>query len=169
MIQVSIIAARSINGVIGLNGSIPWSIPRDIARFKTLTTGKPVIMGRKTWDSLPLKPLPDRSNIVMTRNYFSRIKGADISHDLDSIIKNTHADEIFIMGGAEIYAQAIPYANKMYLTEVLIFSDGDTYFPTFDHNEWVEVSRQEITGSPCFIFRELHRNNDKPALAVSVR
>jgi len=169
MVQVSIIASRSINGVIGSNGAIPWSIPRDIARAKALTAGKTVIMGRKTWDSLPLKPLTDRLNIVLTKNYFSKIKDAEISHDLDRIIKNVHADEIFIIGGAEIYAQAMPYANKMYITEVLTFSDGDTYFPSFDHNEWVEVSRQEITGTPCFIFRELHRNNDKPALAVSVR
>lgn len=169
MVQVSIIASRSINWVIGLNGSIPWSIPRDIARAKALTAGKTVIMGRKTWDSLPLKPLPDRSNIVLTRNYFSKIKDADISHDFDDLIKNVHNDEVFVIGGANIYAQAMSYASKMYITEVLTFSEGDTYFPSFDHNEWVEVSRQEITGNPCFIFRELHRNTDKPALALSVR
>jgi len=169
MVQVSIIAARSVNGVIGLNGAIPWSIPRDLARFKSLTMGKPVIMGRKTWDSLPLKPLSGRPNIVLTRNNIFKIKGATVGFDFEWVMQNIHADEIFVIGGAQIYEQAIPYASKMYMTDILTFIEGDTHFPFFDQEEWVEVSRQEIDGNPSIIFRELHRNTDKPALACSIR
>ena len=162
MAMISLITARSVNGVIGTSGSIPWLIPDDLARFEKLTSGKMVIMGRKTWDSLRNRPLKNRNNVIITNNRFSRPKGATCVFDIEHLISELKRidEEVFIIGGASIYEQFLPYAEKLYITEVLSFVEGDAFFPKFDQDEWVEISREEISGNPCYIFRELVRSLD---------
>lgn len=142
--MIVIVAAVAKNGVIGKGNAIPWRLPEDIARFKALTMGHPVVMGRKTWESLParFRPLPGRRNIVVTRKPDYRAPGADIAHSLDEAIKLGAGDTaLFIIGGAELYAQALALAQRLELTEIDAEIDGDAYFPTFDRTQWRVVKR----------------------------
>ena len=143
MTHISLILAMASNGVIGANGALPWRIPEDMRRFKALTMGKPCIMGRKTWDSLPKKPLPGRTNIVVTRDKNFAAEGAAIVHSLDEALARAgNADEIMIIGGAEIYKAALPRATRIYLTEVEGEFAGDARMEPFDPAVWKEVSRE---------------------------
>ena len=142
MSVVSFVLARADNGVIGRDGGLPWRLPGDMRRFKELTMGKPVVMGRKTWDSLPKKPLPGRENIVVTRDASFRADGAVVVHALGDALAR-EADEICIIGGAEIYAQALPHATRIHLTEVHGDIDGDTRMPGFDPGAWRETARED--------------------------
>ena len=141
-----IIAAVAENGAIGKDGDIPWHIPEDLEHFKQKTTGHPVIMGRKTYESLPenFRPLPDRTNIVLTRSDIDEegIKVAGSMEEAYSIAEELD-DRAFIIGGASVYKQALPDANKMEITEVKKEVDGDTFFPEFDREEWNEERREE--------------------------
>ena len=148
----SLIVARARNGVIGRKGDMPWRLSADLKRFKALTTGKPVIMGRKTWDSLPRKPLPGRANIVVSRNFNFETPGAFLVSGMDtayamaqSIAKLDNADEIFVIGGAKLYSDAIQNADRLHITEVQADIEGDTWFPDFDESDWLEV-RSETVG-----------------------
>lgn len=141
--MITLILAMADNGVIGNNGAIPWRISDDLKRFKQLTMGKPVLMGRKTWDSLPKKPLPERMNIVVTRQADWKDEGAIAASSLDdALAKATEAAEVMVIGGAEIYRAALPLARRIELTEVHRAFDGDAHF-SFDRAGWREVAREE--------------------------
>ncbi len=142
--MIVIVAAVAKNGVIGKGNAIPWRLPEDMAHFKALTTGHTVVMGRKTWESLParFRPLPGRRNIVVTRNPGYLAPGAHVVHSLDEAIKLGAGDTaLFIIGGAELYAQALPLAQRLELTEIDAEIDGDAYFPAFDRTQWRVVKR----------------------------
>lgn len=146
MSRIALIVAMSENGVIGNKGRLPWRIPEDMRWFKERTIGKPCIMGRKTWDSLPKKPLVDRPNIVVTRSDAFQAEGATVAHSFAEAvaIANTlmpDAEEIMVLGGAELFAVALPQADRVYLTRVHAEIEGDVRMPLFDPDQWKEVTR----------------------------
>ena len=144
MSVVTLVLAMAENGVIGNKGGLPWHIPDDLRRFKQLTLGKPCIMGRRTWESLPRKPLPGRTNIVVTRDKGFSAEGAVVVHSLEEALALTQdAPEVAIIGGAELFKQAIPFANRVDLTEVQAEIEGDTRMPAFDRTIWRERSRED--------------------------
>jgi dihydrofolate reductase len=141
--MITLILALADNGVIGRNGAIPWRISDDLKRFKQLTTGKPVVMGRKTWDSLPKKPLPERTNIVVTRQPGWKGEGAIAVSSLDdALAQAAQAAEVMVIGGAEIYRAALSRAQRIELTEVHRPFEGDARF-SFEREAWREVAREE--------------------------
>jgi dihydrofolate reductase len=137
--MITLVLAMAKNGVIGKDGAIPWRIPDDLKRFKQLTLGKPVIMGRKTWESLPRKPLPGRDNIVVTRQLEWRADGAITASSLDLALAN--AGDVSVIGGGEIYREALPRADRIELTEVHRDFEGDAHF-AFDRKDWRELARE---------------------------
>lgn len=140
---LSLIAAVATNGVIGKDNAIPWRIKGEQAFFKQATLGKPVIMGRRTWDSLPKKPLPGRPNLVVSRNRGLVADGASVHGSLDDAIAACgDVPEIMLIGGAALYQEAIGRADRLYLSEVRAAFDGDTCFPAFDRAQWRETSRE---------------------------
>jgi len=153
-VRLSIVAAVARAGVIGRDNMIPWRIPEDVARFKALTTGHPVVMGRRTWDSLPARyrPLPNRRNVVVTRNLAWQAAGAERARSLDDALALLGDEaQVFVIGGADIYAAALPLTDELLLTEVDLDVQGDTVFPPFDPAEFEEVSRERLvseTGVP---------------------
>ncbi len=147
--RVSIIAAMARNQVIGRNNQLPWRLPADLKHFKQLTMGKPLIMGRKTYDSIG-KPLPGRTNIVVTRDPNFSAEGVIVVHTLSSALLEAEAhldesNEAMVMGGADIYYKYLPRADRMYLTLVEVEVAGDAHFPAYVPDEWelVEVTRHE--------------------------
>ena len=154
--RISLVAALARGGVIGRDNSIPWRIPADLARFREITMGHPVVMGRKTWDSIParFRPLPGRRNIVVTRNRKWYGDGAEPVGSLEAALELAGDDaEVFVIGGAQIYAAALPFADELLLTEIDAEFDGDTLFPEFDRAVFEEVER------------EPHRSEDGPPFA----
>ncbi len=144
--KISMIAAVAQNGIIGKDNDLVWNLPDDMKFFMKTTTGHPVLLGRKNYESLPKKvrPLPNRTNIIITRNESYKAEGAIVVHSLSDGIeeaRKTGAEEAFIIGGGEIYAIGFPFAQKLYLTEIEGIYDGDTFFPEFDRSEWKETSR----------------------------
>lgn len=140
--RVSLVVAMSENRVIGRDNDLPWRLPADLAHFKRLTLGKPVIMGRKTCESIG-RPLPGRQNIVLTRDENFRAPGCDICLDLDQAMAVAgNVDEVMIIGGAALYETLLERADRIYLTEVHARIEGDTWFPELDSSEWQEVSRE---------------------------
>jgi dihydrofolate reductase len=142
--DVFLVVAVADNGVIGAAGGIPWRISEDLKRFKALTLGKPIVMGRKTWESFPKRPLPGRTNIVITRDAAYRAEGAVVVHTLDEALVRARREEpaeIAVVGGAEIYRAALPLAARIELTEVHMQADGDTHFPMLDRGVWRETAR----------------------------
>lgn len=140
--MISIIAAVARNGIIGQDNRLIWYIPEDLRRFKALTLGRPVIMGRKTFESLK-RPLPARINIVISRNPDYKASCAMVVHSLPEALTLFNPDrETFVIGGAEIYAQALPLADRLYLTEIDADYEGDTKFPAWDRSQW-EVIEEE--------------------------
>lgn len=145
--RVYLVAAVAANGVIGAGGQLPWRLPEDLRHFKELTLGHPVIMGRKTWDSLG-KPLPGRENIVVTRAPGYDAPGAHVAASLDAALALCAGEPVvFVIGGSELYAAALPTADGMVLTEIGRDFAGDAYFPPFDRGEWRETQRQPQTGA----------------------
>ena len=139
--MISIIVAIAENGVIGDKNALLWNIKEDMRRFRTTTTGHPVVMGRKTFESIG-SPLPKRTNVVVTRGD-SEVEGCLVAHSIEEAVAMFPADEeVFIIGGAQIYSQAMAIADKLYLTIVHCPYEGDTSFPEIDYSEWQEVSRQ---------------------------
>lgn len=135
---IGLIWAESEGGVIGSRGVMPWHLPEDLAHFKAITSGSPVLMGRKTWDSLPprFRPLPGRQNIVITRQAEWNADGAEVTHSLSRALELAEASapaEIWVIGGAEIFAAVIDRADRLEVTEILARFDGDTVAPTIDH------------------------------------
>ncbi|WP_375706798.1 dihydrofolate reductase [Bartonella sp. AA126HLJHH] len=150
MISICLIAAVAENGVIGREGVMPWHLSTDLQRFKALTLGKPIVMGRKTWDSIG-RPLPGRTNIVITRDCTFCAEGAVVAHSLSqacslatNVASQNDVEEIFIIGGGEIFQQGLHMADKIFLTEVLASIEGDSFFPVFDKEKWTIVQTQDI-------------------------
>lgn len=142
MTQITLIAAHADKRCIGINNQMPWHLPEDFAFFKQYTLGKPVIMGRKTWESLPKKPLPERRNIVISRQADYVAEGAETAASLEAALAMcAEAPEIIIMGGEQIYRLALPVATDLRLTEVGLQVEGDAFFPEYSAEEWVEQSR----------------------------
>jgi len=141
---VSIIVATGRNNEIGKNGGLLCHLPADLKHFKEITSGHPVIMGRKTFQSLPKGPLPNRRNIVISRNPNLKIEGVEVYSSLDyAFIKLIDEDEVFIIGGAQIYEQALPIADKIYLTKInASFPEADVFFPQIDFSVWREADRE---------------------------
>ncbi len=146
--MISLIVAVADNGVIGYENKMPWYIPAELQHFKTRTMGKPIIMGRKTFDSLG-RVLPGRPHVVISRselNLPDRCYAAnDIQTAIDTAQRLTDGDEVVVIGGAEIYRQALPLVDRLYLTEVHIEPEGDTYFPEIDPHQWREIERQDMS------------------------
>ena len=174
--RLSVVVARARNGVIGRDGGLPWRLRSDLQRFKALTIGKPCLMGRATWESLPLKPLPGRLNIVLTRDEGWGEDGqartamgqALVSRSLEEALEiareqatDDGVDEICVIGGARLYAETLPRARVLHITEVDAAPDGDTFFPPFDEAGWTEVfSERHEPGEKddhAFTFRTLER------------
>ena len=148
--KLSLIVAKAANGCIGRDNKLPWYLPGDLKYFKQATFGKPIIMGRKTWESLK-GPLPGRANIVISQQVGYTADGAKVVASLDeavhlaeSIALIDGADEVVVIGGAQIYAQALPRADILYITEVQAEVEGDTFFPEYDASLWQEMGRQDF-------------------------
>lgn len=151
--RIALIAALAQNRVVGRDNTLPWSLPGDLQNFKRLTLGKPVVMGRKTFDSIG-RPLPGRSNLVISRNPQLQIEGVEVVSSLEwalqraqEIASATSADEIMVIGGGEIYSQTLPLAQTLYLTEVHASVEGDAWFPEFEPQDWRESSRETFQPS----------------------
>ena len=163
MSRIAFVVAVSRNGVIGRAGGLPWHISSDLKRFKAITMGKPLIMGRKTWESLPKRPLPGRQNIVITRQKNYQAEGAIVVPDTASALAVAgEVEEICIIGGGEIFIKFLAKADRIYLTEVDLEVEGDTRFPVIVHGQWVETAReihpQGPNDSAGFVLRTLDRN-----------
>jgi dihydrofolate reductase len=136
---ISLIVAMAQNGVIGRGNGLPWRLPEDLRRFREFTLGKPVLMGRKTFESIG-RPLPGRANLVLTRDRAWFANGVISVHSVDEALLQTRTcDEVVAIGGAEIYRLLLPYARRIYLTHVHADVPGDTYFPAFDATQWEDV------------------------------
>jgi dihydrofolate reductase len=156
--MISFVVAVARNGVIGREGGLPWHISSDLKRFKEITMGKPVIMGRKTWDSLPRKPLPGRRNIVITRQPDFPAEGAEVVATPEQALSLcAGAPEVAVIGGGEVYRLFWPMVDRLYLTEVDLEVEGDTHFPALDPAEWREVAR------------EVHPRSERDSAAFTLR
>jgi dihydrofolate reductase len=143
--RVSAVVAASDNNVIGKDGGLPWHVSSDLKLFKEITMGKPVIMGRRTWESLPKQPLPGRRNIVITRNPDYAAEGADVAGSIHEALAMCEGEpEVSIIGGGQVYEQAMDRTDRIYLTRIHLTVDGDTFLPELPENEWQEVERREF-------------------------
>lgn len=142
MQSLSVIVAIAKNNVIGLNNALPWHLPEDLKHFRALTTGHHIIMGRKTFESLG-RLLPGRTTVIVTRNLKYKVEGALIAASLEAAITLCqNDDEAFLIGGAELYQQGLELANKLYITEIALETDGDAHFPFIDTDLWQETARE---------------------------
>ena len=164
MTIISLVVAASRNGVIGQDGGLPWHISSDLKLFKQITLGKPVIMGRKTWDSLPRKPLPGRRNIIISRKADFLAQGAEVAQSVGealALAKIDHPAEIAVIGGGEVYRLFLALADKIYLTEVDLEVEGDTFFPKLEPTEWEQVENKlyerGINDSASFALKQFKR------------
>lgn len=162
---ISFVVARADNGIIGRDNALPWHLPADLKHFKRLTVGKPIVMGRKTYESIG-KPLPGRHNIVMTRDPDWRADGVTVVANLAEAVAaggldpRTRVEEVMIIGGAAVYAEALPIATRVYLTEVHDTPAGDTILPPFAADRWRETAREDHPaedGKPAYSFVTLER------------
>ncbi len=166
-LPLSLIAALGENRVIGVDNSMPWHLPGDFKYFKATTLGKPIIMGRKTWDSLG-RPLPGRLNIVVSRQTDLTLEGAEVFPSLEAAVERAEewakaqgVDELMLIGGAQLYAQGLEQADRLYLTRVALSPEGDAWFPEFDRNQWKLVSNVENPAEgdkPAYNFEVWERN-----------
>ncbi len=159
--KIAMIAAVAENNAIGINNKMPWYLPGDLRYFKAVTMGKPIIMGRKTFESLR-KPLPGRTNIVITRDENYHFEGIRVVHSLKDALSLAEdvalidgVQELMVIGGAEIYRQALPQAERLYLTKVYQSFEGDAFFPEIDKSQWQEIARED------------HRTDDEQQLTYS--
>ncbi len=158
--RLSLIAALASNRAIGKDNELLWHLPEDMRHFRETTRGKPVIMGRKTWESLPesFRPLPGRHNIVVSRDPAYQASGATLAGSLADALRQaaakSNAEEVFVIGGAQLYREALPLANRLYLTEIEQDFDGEVFFPDVQPQDWDEISRQPSQGTsgPQFSF-----------------
>ncbi len=146
MTRITLIAAVARNRVIGRGGEMPWHLPADLAHFKATTMGHPLVMGRATFEAIG-RALPGRRTIVITRSPDWRHADVEVAHSFpDALTLAGPADELFVAGGGQIYAEALPWAHRMILTEVDAAPEGDTYFPDWDHRQWAETERSPHDG-----------------------
>lgn len=166
--RIAFVVAVSKNGVIGRGGKLPWRLSSDLRFFKAITMGKPLVMGRKTWESLPKRPLPGRDNIVISRRRGFVAQGATVVADIEAALtkaemfaKRARSDEIAVIGGGEIFAALLPRADRIYLTEVDLEVEGDVFFPKLDPAHWKEVGRERFApgekDEAAFVIRTLDR------------
>lgn len=166
---LALVAAVADNGVIGRDNRLIWRLKSDLRRFRDLTWGKPMLMGRKTYESIG-RPLPGRETLVLTRDPAFAAQGVHVAHDWDEAVRKAQAladqsvaSEIAVVGGAEIYALALPHARRLYLTQVHVEPEGDTFFPPFDRNAYREVRRTHRQAGPDdehpFTFIDLERRS----------
>ena len=143
--KISLIVAMASNRVIGLNNKMPWHLSADLKRFKKITMGSPILMGRKTFESIG-RPLPGRTNIILTRNPAYTQEGCVVANDLETALQTgcQSAGEIFVIGGSDLYQALLPRAGTIYLTEIKKEFPGDTFFPKVDMREWLEVEREDV-------------------------
>ncbi|WP_310452472.1 dihydrofolate reductase [Sulfuritalea sp.] len=171
MTKLTLIAAVARNGVIGIDNRLPWHLPADLKHFKALTSGHAVIMGRKTWESLPAKfrPLPGRRNIVVTHDASYRAEGAVVALSLPAALAAAEGEggEAFLIGGAELYATALPLADRLQLTEIDASFEGDTWFPAIDPGLWREVARQAHRGNEGFDYAFVSYERNLAATSAS--
>jgi len=145
MTQLSMIVAVAHDGVIGVNNTLPWHLPEDLKRFRALTMGHHIIMGRKTYDSLR-RLLPGRTTVIVTRNENYKVEGALVAHSLEAAIALCEDDEeVFLIGGAELYQTGLKFAHKLYITEIELDVVGDSFFPKLVSTEWQETEREAHT------------------------
>jgi len=145
MTQLSMIVAVAHDGVIGVNNTLPWHLPEDLKRFRALTMGHHIIMGRKTYDSLG-RLLPGRTTVIVTRNENYKVEGALVAHSLEAAIALCEDDEeVFLIGGAELYQTGLKLAHKLYITEIELDVVGDSFFPKLVSTEWQETEREAHT------------------------
>lgn len=181
MVPICLVVAVAENGVIGREGTMPWRLSTDLKRFKSLTIGNPVIMGRKTWESLK-SPLVERTNIIVTRDKNFNAEGAIVTHSFAEARREaeeqTNKDDskfIFVIGGGEIFKLALPFANRMYVTEILLPVEGDTFFPTFNAEDWCALSTEMVPAGPKdsiatrFVVYERQQSSKKWTKDQSVR
>ncbi len=151
--NISLIVAMASNRIIGDNGKMPWHLSADLKKFRKITTGFPIIMGRKTFQSIG-KALPNRTNIIISNNADYSSDGCLVFNDLNSAV--THAcqlaEQVFIIGGSTLYETLLPVANTLYITQIHQEFSGDTWFPAFDRNDWLEVAREDIHDDPSVTF-----------------
>jgi dihydrofolate reductase len=156
---IALIAARAANGVIGVDGGLPWHLPDDLKRFKALTTGHTVVMGRRTWETLT-RPLPDRTNLVLTRDRAYHAPGATVVHTLDEAVEHA-GGSLFVLGGGDVYAAALPHATHLYLTDVHADVEGDARFPQVDLSTWRLVREEHHPADErhayAFTYRDYER------------
>lgn len=155
--QITMIVAVAENGAIGKDNNLLWHISGDLKRFKAITTGHSIIMGRKTYLSFPKRPLPDRKNIILTTGDNS-YEGAYTAKNIEQALALCDSDEVFIIGGESIYRQFLPYTTKIYLTRVHRTYEADTFFPTLNMDEWETIETEEhLDGEPPFTYITLRR------------
>jgi dihydrofolate reductase len=150
--KISLIVAMSSNRVIGIDNRLPWHLSADLKKFKSITMGSPILMGRKTYESIG-RPLPGRTNIVITRNPDYRPSGCEVYNDIESaMVSCRNHNEIFVIGGATFYEAMLPIADSLYLTEVRRVFEGDTFFPEIETDHWLETHREDIHDDPDVSF-----------------
>lgn len=160
--EITLVLARAANGVIGNEGGMPWHIPADLRHFKQITKGSPMIMGRKTFDSLP-GLLEGRRHIVLTRDTSWEEEGAEVTHSVEEALRLANAPHVYVIGGAEIYKLFLPIADRIELTEIKAKPDGDTEMPAFTKKDWDEVARESHAKEgdiPAFDFVTLVRKKE---------
>lgn len=143
--KISLIVAMASNRVIGVDNKMPWHLSADLKKFKQITMGSPILMGRNTFESIG-RPLPGRRNIIISRNPDYRQAGCDVFNNLQAALESCEDDEeLFVIGGAKLYKTMLPHADYMYLTEIEKAFEGDTFFPDFDRENWREIDRQDVS------------------------
>ena len=164
--KISLIVAMASNRVIGLNNQMPWHLSADLKKFKKITMGSPILMGRKTYESIG-RPLPGRTNIIISRNPDYRQDGCVVVNTIESALKTggKNAAELFIIGGSDLYKATLPIADSIYLTLINKAFNGDTFFPDFDMQDWAEAERDDINDDPdaafSYSFLKLNRINPR--------
>jgi dihydrofolate reductase len=164
-VRRSLVVAVARNGVIGRDNQLPWRLPDDLAYFKRVTMGRPVVMGRRTFESIG-KPLPGRTNIVVTHNLSFRAPGCTVVHSLEAAWKAAgDAEEAYVIGGTSLFEEALPTVDVIHLTEVEADVEGDTYFPPFDRSQWreTEVARHPADERHAYPFRIVRLERRAPA------
>lgn len=150
--KISLIVAMASNRVIGRDGQMPWHLSADLQRFKQITLGSPILMGRKTYEAIG-RPLPGRQNLIISRNAEYKVPGCQVFDDIQTALQAVaNADELFVIGGATLYEALLPYADYLYLTVIDKTFEGDTFFPYIDDSTWHEISREEVNNDPSVDF-----------------
>jgi dihydrofolate reductase len=161
---ITLVAAMARNRVIGLRGGMPWHLPAELAHFKVTTMGKSLVMGRKTWDSIG-RALPGRQNIIVTRNARFEAHGCDIANSLREAFDMATSSEVMVIGGGSLYELALPQASRMVLTHIDSEAEGDTWFPQWDQDTWVPVSREhfaaDVSNGLAYDIVEYERNTGR--------